>query len=156
MMNGQEVRSLFINIMKLNVEKVRGTPLYDEIQRNIVNPKKYMGSNIILNHLKAKVHSQVLDKKENFAKTTKLINKVLDHNMGPAKCADIFKNAYVERKDLIYRLHEKKSIKKYYKDRRLKNETEIRLSKLKLVLGLKSLHGMLFIRALVQKIELTK
>ena len=98
MMNGTEVRSLFINIMKLNVEKVKGTPLYDEIQRNISNPKKYMGSNMILNHLKARIHTQVLDSKENFAKTTKMINRVLDRNMGNIKCADIFKNSYVEKK----------------------------------------------------------
>ena len=80
MMKGTEVKSLFINIMKLNVEKVKGTPLYDEIQREISNPKKYMGSNMILNHLKAKIHTQVLDKKENFIKTTKMLNRVLEHH----------------------------------------------------------------------------
>ena len=80
MMKGTEVKSIFINIMKLNVEKVKGTPLYDEIQREIANPKKYMGSNMILNHLKTKIHTQVLDKKENFIKTTKMLNRVLEHH----------------------------------------------------------------------------
>ena len=78
-----------------------------------------------------------------------MINKVLERNYGDIKCADIFKNAHVENNNATFRLHEKKSTKKYLKDRRLKNDTEVRLSKLKLVLGLKSLHGMLFIRALV-------
>ena len=53
MLMGKEVRSLFINIMKLNVERIKGTELYDEIQREIINPKKYISSNIMLNHLKA-------------------------------------------------------------------------------------------------------
>jgi hypothetical protein len=82
----------------------------------------------------------------------------MKRHMGVNKCADIFKNASCESnatKSKI-RMHEKKTNKKYFKDRRIKNETEIKLSKLKLVLGLKSLKGMLFIRALLQKIELSK
>ena len=78
-----------------------------------------------------------------------MLNKVLEQNMGDVKCADIFKNSHVDYKNSIFRLHEKKSTRKYLRDRKLKNSTEVRLSKLKLVLGLKSLHGMLFIRALV-------
>ena len=58
-----------------------------------------MGSNIILNHLKSKVHTKVLDSKMYFEKTSKLLNKVLDKNKGSIKCADIFKNSYVEKKE---------------------------------------------------------
>ena len=54
-----------------------------------------------------------------------MLNKVLDTRMGNMKCADIFKNSYVENKDVVYRLHEKKSTRKYYRDRRLKNDTEV-------------------------------
>lgn len=149
MLMGKEVRSLFINIMKLNVERIKGTDLYDEIQREIINPKKYISSNIMLNHLKAQLHQNVVDKKENFNKTCKLLNKVLDNHMKSNKCADVFKNATVDAKKIKFRFHEKKTNKKYFKDRRIKNDTEIRLSKLKLILGLKSLNGMLFIRALL-------
>lgn len=78
-----------------------------------------------------------------------MLNKVLDSRLGSNKCADIFKNAIVDSKKSKFRLYEKKSNKKYFKDRRIKNETDIRLSKLKLILGLKSLRGMLFIRALL-------
>lgn len=53
-------------------------------------------------------------------------------------------------------MHEHKSNKKYYRDRRVKADLVQTLSKLKLILGLKCLSGMMFIRALLEKIELSK
>jgi mannose-6-phosphate isomerase class I len=55
-----------------------------------------------------------------------------------------------------FRMHEHKTNKKYYRDRRVKHELVVLLAKLKLILGLRSLKGMLYIRALLEKIELSK
>ena len=73
--------------------------------------------------------------------------------MGDVKCADIFKNSHVDYKNSIFRLHEKKSTRKYLRDRKLKNSTEVRLSKLKLVLGLKSLLVMECNKGLIAALE---
>ena len=61
MMTGTEVRSLFINIMKLNIERVKGTALYDEIQKDVATEKKYNGSNKMLASLKLQIHKKVID-----------------------------------------------------------------------------------------------
>ena len=49
-----------------------------------------------------------------------------------------------------------KSNKQFFRDKRNRKEKYILLQKLKLVLGLKSLPGMLYVRGLMQKIEISK
>ena len=71
-------------------------------------------------------------------------------------CSDIFKNIVIYKGNDKFRMYEHKTNKKYYRDRRVKHELTVLLSKLKLILGLRSLKGMLYIRALLEKIELSK
>lgn len=82
-----------------------------------------------------------------------LIKKVLKM-ANNCTCSDIFKNIVIYKDKNKYRMYEHKTNKKFYRDRRVKNELMVLLSKLKLILGLRSLTGILYIRSLLEKIEL--
>ena len=62
----------------------------------------------------------------------------------------------VSKGDQRIRMYEHKTNKRYFRDKMIKNNLIILQSKLKLVLGLKSLPGILYIRAMLMKIELSK
>ena len=71
-------------------------------------------------------------------------------------CTDIFKHSMVSKGNQRIRMYEHKTNKRYFRDKMIKNNLIILQSKLKLVLGLKSLPGILYIRAMLMKIELSK
>ena len=72
------------------------------------------------------------------------------------KCGDIFRNVVITKDNEKIRMYGHKTSSKFYRDRRVKNELVNLISKLKLVLGLRSLQGMLYIRALLEKIRFSK
>lgn len=53
-------------------------------------------------------------------------------------------------------MQSKKTNQKFFKDKRLKRNIDIQINKLKLLLGMKCLKGILFIKGLLSKIEFSK
>jgi CMP-N-acetylneuraminic acid synthetase len=72
------------------------------------------------------------------------------------KCADIFKNVVISKDNEKIRMYGHKNNNKFFRDKRLRNELIMNISKLKLVLGMRSITGMIYIRALLDKINFVK
>lgn len=72
------------------------------------------------------------------------------------KCDDIFKNVVVQKDQEKIRMYSHKNNNKYFRDKRLRNELIINISKLKLILGMRSITGMIYIRAVLDKINFVK
>ena len=53
-------------------------------------------------------------------------------------------------------MYSHKNNNKYFRDKRLRNELIINISKLKLILGMRSITGMIYIRAVLDKINFVK
>lgn len=51
-------------------------------------------------------------------------------------------------------MYEKKTEAKYYQEKRIKMDLEVRHARIKLVLNLKSLQGALYLKTLLEKIEI--
>lgn len=88
-------------------------------------------------------------------KNEELMRNVQKMNMSK-KCADIFKNVVIQKDQEKIRMYSHKNNNKFFRDKRLRNELIMNISKLKLILGMRSITGMIYIRALLDKINYVK
>lgn len=72
------------------------------------------------------------------------------------KCQDFFKETLIEKDDYQVRMYEKKTEAKYYTEKRIKTELEVKLARIRIVLNFNILKGVLLIRTLLEKIEISK
>lgn len=73
-----------------------------------------------------------LDENENLQNIIKKMSK-------KNRCQDFFKETIIEKDDEQIRMYEKKSEAKYFSEKRIKTDLEVRYARIKLVLNLKSL-----------------
>ena len=90
-----------------------------------------------------------LDENENLQNT---IKKMAKKN----RCQDFFKETIIEKDDEQIRMYEKKSEAKYFSEKRIKTDLEVRYARIKLVLNLKSLQGALYLKTVLEKIEISR
>jgi|TARA_B110000285_G_C15025767_1_gene564060 hypothetical protein len=57
---------------------------------------------------------------------------------------------------MIVRMYEKKSEAKFFTEKRIKTDLEVRHARIKLVLNLKSLQGALYLKTVLEKIEISR
>ena len=72
------------------------------------------------------------------------------------RCQDFFKETTIEKDDEQIRMYEKKSEAKYFSEKRIKTDLEVRYARIKLVLNLKSLQGALYLKTVLEKIEISR
>ena len=69
------------------------------------------------------------------------------------KCQDFFKETTIEQDDKIVRMYEKKTESKFFTEKKIKTELEVKQARIRIVLNLKILTGVLLLRTLLEKIE---
>lgn len=73
------------------------------------------------------------------------------------RCIDFFKDAtIVDKNDEQIRMYEKKTEAKYFTEKRIKTDLEVRYARIKLVINLKSLQGALYLKSVLEKIEISR
>ena len=88
-------------------------------------------------------------------KNMKIMKKLMKMN-DKDNCYDIFKNSRVENNGEFERMYETKSNGRYFRDKTNKCNSNLLMSKIKLLLGLKCFTGILYIKAQLKKIVIAK
>jgi len=64
-------------------------------------------------------------------------------------CIDLFKNSTVIVKGVKIRMYSKKTNLQFFRDKRIKNNVQVQIDKLRLLLGMKALRGIIYVKALL-------
>ena len=62
---------------------------------------------------------------------------------------DLFKNSTVIVKGVKIRMYSKKTNLQFFRDKRIKNNVQVQIDKLRLLLGMKALRGIIYVKALL-------
>ena len=62
---------------------------------------------------------------------------------------DLFKNSTVIVKGVKIRMYSKKTNLQFFRDKRIKNNVQVQIDKLRLLIGMKSLRGIIYVKALL-------
>ena len=119
-MDGVNVDSLFKAIMRIHIEKVRGTELFDILEKEDLDEEKKKEQNshketliVMKQGVKCKVE---IDMEKN-NKIQQKLKKMLNKNT----CTDIFKHSMVSKGNQRIRMYEHKTNKRYFRDKMIKN-----------------------------------
>ena len=69
---------------------------------------------------------------------------------------DFFKETTIEKDDTLFRMYEKKTEAKFFTEKRIKTDLEVKHARIRLVLNLKSLQGTLYLKTVLEKIEISR
>jgi hypothetical protein len=74
------------------------------------------------------------------------------------KCTDFFKDTNIEigNQGEEIRMYNKKSDAKFFSEKRIRTDLEVRYARLKLFINLKSLKGTLYLKTVLEKIEIAR
>ena len=62
---------------------------------------------------------------------------------------DLFKNSTVIVNGVKIRMYSKKTNLQFFRDKRIKNNVQVQIDKLRLLIGMKSLRGIIYVKALL-------